>query len=707
MHRFMHNLRDGTAVELSIFRCRQTALFFWIFLTFCFAIPNLAVAQKKLALVLGNDAYQNVAPLAKAINDARSVATTMQQLGFEVSLGENLTRSDMSRALLDFDQKIQPGDTALFFFAGHGIEITGRNYLLPIDVPAAGPGQESLVEDAAFAADRIVDRLQQRGARTSILVLDACRDNPFPKKGTRALGTSRGLTRMAPPEGVFVLYSAGTQQAALDTLGTGDPNPNSIFTRSFVETVKQPGLSLIDIAKKTQVDVRNLARSVGHQQTPAYYDQIIGDVYLAGEAVQTAALPAAGAVTPTTTTTAERNLPPATDITQIAKGFASLSQTGGPVSAPTRPEQYYHNARVFEARGDAFSARRAYRALLEFDLDVIDPHLRFRRILRAQDGRADARSEYGKLRNRYKAPAVALAYALQFDGERRREKLAEFIQNNPDYGPAYFLLSQEYSEDSLGHQAIADKRNQYENLEAFLRADEEGSLTQYFLDQSVLGEWLDDARRQLELLSPVIARIAAPTMQFMRHNTGWIANIAVPEAAQSISYRIGNQGAFRQTPKNTYVDQRTGEKMPQTHFEMKPNTAPGPIFVKYTDANGQENGPFEIMFNPGLELPTGDKNTLEQTSTGWLSFRDYDGKVLLYTTHLQSYACGIKEAYYGLDGASVSTKISINNCNTDNPHAVDTDNQDLYFSVPQTTKMVAVKLVYFDGTESEVVTFER
>lgn len=683
------------------------ALLVGMALALCIAVPNPALAQRKLALVLGNDAYQNVAPLAKAINDARSVAATMQQLGFEVSLGENLTRTQMSRALLDFDQKIQPGDTALFFFAGHGVEITGRNYLLPTDVPAAEPGQESLVEDAAFAADRIIDRLQARGARTSILVLDACRDNPFPKRGTRALGTSRGLTRMAPPEGVFVLYSAGTQQAALDTLGGGDQNPNSVFTRSFIDTVKQPGLSLIDIAKKTQVEVRNLARSVGHQQTPAYYDQIIGDIYLAGEATQTAALPSAGAVTPTVTTDNERNLPPANDIERIAEGFASLSQTGGPVSAPTRPEQYYHNARVYEARGDAFSARRAYRALLEFDLDVIDPHLRFRRILRAQDGRADARSEYGKLRNRYKAPAVALAYALQFDGERRREKLKEFLESHPDYGPAYYLLAQEFSEDSLGHQAIADKRNQYDNLERFLQADEEGSLTQYFLDQSVLGEWLDEARRQIGLLAPVISRIAAPTMQFVRHNTGWIANVAIPEAARSISYRIGDQGAFKETPKAEYVDQRTGEKMPQTYFELKANTNPGPIFIKYTDANGQENGPFEIMFNPGLELPTGDKKILEQTSTGWLSFRDFDGKLLLYTTHLQSYACGIKEAYYGLDNNPISTKININRCNTNNPHAVDTDNADLYFSVPKTTQTVAVKLVYFDGTESEIVTFER
>jgi hypothetical protein len=246
-----------------------------------------AAAETRRALVVGNDSYAEVPELSKAVGDARSVAAALSGIGFETVVVENATRTDMSRQLVEFEGKVEPGDTALFFFAGHGFEIRGDNYLLPIDVPAAREGEAGLVADAAFAAKDIVDRIQSRGARTVILILDACRDNPFDRPGaTRALGGTRGLARMEPPEGVFVLFSAGAKQTALDGLDEGDTSPNSVFTRSFLDVLQTPGLSLVQIAKRTQTAVKELAASVSHQQTPAYYDQIVGDFYLtpSGEA---------------------------------------------------------------------------------------------------------------------------------------------------------------------------------------------------------------------------------------------------------------------------------------------------------------------------------------------------------------------------------------------------------------------------------------
>jgi hypothetical protein len=237
-----------------------------------------AKAEKRVALLVGNNGYENVPRLDTAINDARALGETLKRLGFKVFVGENQSRRSMSEAFLAFDQSIELGDTALFFFAGHGFEIHGQNYLLPTDVPAAIEGQEELVRDASFAVERIVDRLQARGARISILVLDACRNNPFDRSGTRAIRGTAGLAPMTPSEGVFVVFSAGAKQTALDRLAQNDADPNSVFTRNFLRELATPTLTLVQIAKRTQIDVKELAATVRHQQTPAYYDQVVGDV---------------------------------------------------------------------------------------------------------------------------------------------------------------------------------------------------------------------------------------------------------------------------------------------------------------------------------------------------------------------------------------------------------------------------------------------
>lgn len=243
-------------------------------------LPAPTQAQKRVALLVGNNGYENVPRLGTAINDARALGETLRKLGFQVLIGEDQSRRSMSEALLAFDRTIALGDTALFFFAGHGFEIHGQNYLLPTDVPAATGGQEELVRDASFAVERIVDRLQARGARIAILVLDACRDNPFERSGTRAIKGSGGLAPVTPSEGVFVVFSAGAKQTALDRLGQDDPNPNSVFTRNFMRELVTPELTLVQITKRTQVNVKQLAATVRHEQTPAYYDQVVGDVVI-------------------------------------------------------------------------------------------------------------------------------------------------------------------------------------------------------------------------------------------------------------------------------------------------------------------------------------------------------------------------------------------------------------------------------------------
>jgi hypothetical protein len=245
------------------------------------AVP--AGAAKRVALVIGNNDYKNVPKLQKAVNDARTMGDALKQLGFSVMLAENQTRQAFSETLLAFDRAVEAGDTAFFFYAGHGFEIAGQNFLLPTDVPAATEGQEELVRDASVLADRVIERLQNKKVRTAILVFDACRNNPFERAGTRAVAGGGGLAPMTQlPEGVFSVFSAGPRQTALDRLSNNDTNPNSVFTRTFAKELLQPGENLVQVAQHTRRIVSEMADTVNHKQIPVYFDQMVDDVFLNG-----------------------------------------------------------------------------------------------------------------------------------------------------------------------------------------------------------------------------------------------------------------------------------------------------------------------------------------------------------------------------------------------------------------------------------------
>src|SRR6202142_2485194 len=247
------------------------------------ALAAPAYAEKRVALVIGNNDYKNVPKLQKAVNDARTMGETLKQLGFSVMLAENQNRLAFSETLLAFDQAVEPGDTAFFFYAGHGFEIAGQNFLLPTDVPAATEGQEELVRDASVLADRIIERLQNKKVRTAILVFDACRNNPFERAGTRAVAGGGGLAPMTQlPEGVFSVFSAGPPQTALDRLSNTDDNPNSVFTRTFAKELLQPGENLVQVAQHPRRLVSEMAETVSHKQIPVYFDQMVDDVFLNG-----------------------------------------------------------------------------------------------------------------------------------------------------------------------------------------------------------------------------------------------------------------------------------------------------------------------------------------------------------------------------------------------------------------------------------------
>ena len=244
-----------------------------------------AHAEKRVALVIGNDRYANLPTheqLQKAVSDARTVGGSLRQIGFEVISGENLDRRALVGRLNDLIQRVGPGDTAFFFFSGHGVALDGVNYILPADVPDVAAGQETSLKAEALGEQYIISELTSRGVRVTVIVLDACRTNPF-GRGSRGVGGSKGLAPPPQVQGVFSLYAASGGQAALDRLSDADPNPNSVFTRVLAPALVKPGLDLATLALEVREEVARVAQSAGFVQRPAYYDETIGGrVYLAG-----------------------------------------------------------------------------------------------------------------------------------------------------------------------------------------------------------------------------------------------------------------------------------------------------------------------------------------------------------------------------------------------------------------------------------------
>jgi uncharacterized caspase-like protein len=211
-----------------------------------------ALAENRLALSVGIDRYDNlpsVQQLQKAVADARAVGAALRELGFETTVEENLSRLGFFRAWGKFLDKLRPGDTAALFFAGHGVEIAGANYLVPGDVPSPDEGEQVLTE-ALIRFGTLMERLRDKNVRVSLFILDACRNNPFRDMRGRFIGGERGLRREEGDlKGIFVLYSAGFGQQALDRLSQTDMDANSPFTRTLIPVLKTPGLSLTEIAR--------------------------------------------------------------------------------------------------------------------------------------------------------------------------------------------------------------------------------------------------------------------------------------------------------------------------------------------------------------------------------------------------------------------------------------------------------------------------
>jgi uncharacterized caspase-like protein len=234
------------------------------------------VIERRVALVIGNQDYRGIRRLENAVADARAMATQLRERGFQVFDGYDLDRRGMNRLIAEFEASLAARTIAVAYYAGHGVQVGAGNVLIPVD--ATAQTERELTEDGVRLAE-LMERMAASNSAVAggfnLLIVDACRDNPFRTQG-RSVGVSRGLTATGT-SGVMVLYAAGTNQQALDRLGPDDRDPNGLFTRMLLRTMSTPGLSVRDVISRVRTEVARAARSVGHDQTPAIYDEAIGD----------------------------------------------------------------------------------------------------------------------------------------------------------------------------------------------------------------------------------------------------------------------------------------------------------------------------------------------------------------------------------------------------------------------------------------------
>jgi uncharacterized caspase-like protein len=231
-----------------------------ILLTLVLAVglsPGPAKAEPRLALVVGNGAYDAVTPLDNPINDARLMADVLSKVGFDVTLVTDTQQNDLVLAISRFGSRLRaagPDATGLFYYAGHGVQSFGTNYLLPVDIELQDAADLSLV---GVPAQAVLRQMFSARNRTNIVILDACRNNPF---DTIPDLSDNGLAEMKAPRGTFLAYSTAPGEIALD--GTGG---NSPFTEALARNLETPGVPIETLFKTVRVDV---LKETGNQQTP-------------------------------------------------------------------------------------------------------------------------------------------------------------------------------------------------------------------------------------------------------------------------------------------------------------------------------------------------------------------------------------------------------------------------------------------------------
>jgi len=418
----------------------------------------------------------------------------------------------------------------------------------------------------------------------------------------------------------------------------------------------------------------------------------------------------------------------------INESFSEISQLGGLIANPERPEEFYNNARIYELRGDYLNARRMYNQYFTFKLDYIDPHLRYQTFLKVQEGRAGALEIYNSLYEIDASPTIELARILLFDSKKRIQLLEQYIQKNKYFAPAYYELSKEYSKSRLGIQTLSDQKKELQFIELFLELHNQGYFLRYFIDKELAGSWISDSKERLKALKRLSNKLDGSRVTYTSQvsNRNFSLNLGFKEDIKEIFYKTSKESEYKSTGLDSWIDPKTGERAIKKWIDLPLKTTDEIISIKYLDINDIMQGPFEIIFNAKDAHVANAKSVLDMTRSSWILFnesprsyyeygeiedligKDSDGNEIinlpysssplpissletikdqlkqnpslkyrylpqktitknytsLYTSHLQSHSCGISEIKIGYDNNTPDKIIKLIECDPKNPFVV-------------------------------------
>jgi len=221
-------------------------------------------AERRIALVIGNAKYKE-APLTNPVNDANDMEAALKRSGFRVIKALDATQKQMNRAIAEFGELLTHDSVALFYYAGHGLQVRGKNYLIPIDAEIKS---ESMVRVESVDVDGVLDQLSN--SELNVVILDACRNNPFERRASRSMGAA-GLAQMEAPKGSLIAYSTAPGKTAADGEGR-----NGLYTNALLKFIQEPGLTIEQVFKNVRKEV---ARATRDAQMPWESSSMTGEFY--------------------------------------------------------------------------------------------------------------------------------------------------------------------------------------------------------------------------------------------------------------------------------------------------------------------------------------------------------------------------------------------------------------------------------------------
>src|SRR3989344_8751560 len=273
-----------------------------------------APAERRVALVVGNGSYKN-APLRNPVHDAEAVAKTLQRLGFHVTLKLNQDRLGLAQAIRDFGNQLKGSNAGLFYYAGHGMQVKGRNYLIPVD---ADIQVEDEVPYRSIDANEVLAKMETSRNPLNVGILDACRNNPFARSFR---SNSQGLAQMDAPSGTLLAFATSPGSVASDGSGS-----NGLYTKHLLTNLDPPGLAIEQMFKRVRISVM---KDTVNKQIPWESSSLVGDFYFNVSKPALAPTPTvtpAPTVTATTTVATAPTVPP----TQVALAAPAPPPTATP-----------------------------------------------------------------------------------------------------------------------------------------------------------------------------------------------------------------------------------------------------------------------------------------------------------------------------------------------------------------------------------------